>query len=595
MKKILSLFTLLALLFSFVSCDDTSNSNNENQNTNQNQPEKIKYTINWVVDGKVVETDTIEEGELPKYDGSTPTKAKDVEFAYTFKGWDKEITTAKENTTYTAVFDKVINQYSITFDTNGGESVATITKDYNSSIEKPEDPKKDGYKFVGWCTDSNLENPVDWPITLNKDQTLYAKWNERVDISAYLDSLLESYNANPLNELPNTLLPGNETLLVSQATAYDYSNEISISDIKFGGYGQQWNMIISNLLQSQTFLNLLTVVEGVSSTAVAGFNNYLDTNVSDTANYTFKHGIYDVAIIFENDTLDFSISYTTTLPALGEQKIIIDLSYNVKTLVKDCRIQIGDANALRYEIDGNKYSFAIKYLDVRKAFFTIEKNDNNEIKGSIAEYLGVSGAQIKSYADFNIGENYAMCTGNKADGMIGFTGTICEMYDVKTGKLIAYEVNETLSSIEYNTLWFNLNDITGITSIKAIDEENGQNPNTIYINGSTDAFVAKKVGGLSLKTASRRYDIELRSQYFYYLNDKNEYCVLELKIPMLFVQEENLETLKEDIEDKNDITFTLNLSETKQNLLMTEYELNLEAFATNKEKYSIDYITNFIG
>ena len=595
MKKLLSVFTLLALLFCFVSCDDASSSNDTNQNDNQNQPEKVKYTISWIVEGKVVETDTIEEGTLPEYNGTTPAKAKDVEFTYTFKGWDKDITAATANTTYTAVFDKVVNKYSITFNSNGGEAVSTITKDYNSLIEKPTDPKKDGYRFVGWCTDSKLENPVAWPITLTKDQTLYAKWNEKINISAYLDALLESYNANPLKQLPETLVPGNEALLVTDATAYDYSNNINISNIKFAGYAQQWNMIVTNLMQSQTFLNLLTVVESVSSTAVAGFNNYLDTNVSDTANYTLKHGIYDIAIKYENNTLDFVISYSATLPGLGEQKIEIQLSFNTTTLVKDCRIQIGDANALRYEIDGNKYSFAIKYLGVRNAFFTIEKNANDEITGSIAEYLGVSSAQIKSYANFKITKDYATCTGNKADGMIGFTGTICEMYDVKTGKLIAYEVNEDLSSIEYNTLWFNLSDTSGITSIKAIEESNGQNPHTVYINGSTDAFEAKKVGGLSLKTASRRYDIELRSQYFYYLNSDNEYCVLELKIPMLFIQAENLETLKDDIEDKNDITFNLNVSEANQKILMDEYEESLEKFDTSKEQFTIEYITNFIG
>ncbi len=43
-----------------------------------------------------------------------------------------------------------INKYTITFDTLGGSAVAPITQDYNTAITAPADPTKPGYTFDGW-------------------------------------------------------------------------------------------------------------------------------------------------------------------------------------------------------------------------------------------------------------------------------------------------------------------------------------------------------------------------------------------------------------------------------------------------------------
>lgn len=90
---------------------------------------------------------------------------------YTFIGWDKEIPTTMpaENMTVTAQWE--INQYTITFDTNGGSEITPITQDYGTAITAPADPTREGYTFIGWDT----EIPTTMPA---ENITLKAKWKD---------------------------------------------------------------------------------------------------------------------------------------------------------------------------------------------------------------------------------------------------------------------------------------------------------------------------------------------------------------------------------------------------------------------------------
>ena len=90
---------------------------------------------------------------------------------YTFKGWDKEIpeTMPADNITVKAQWE--INQYKITFDTNGGSEIAPITQDYGTEITAPDNPTRKGYTFKGW----DKEIPKTMPA---ENITITARWKD---------------------------------------------------------------------------------------------------------------------------------------------------------------------------------------------------------------------------------------------------------------------------------------------------------------------------------------------------------------------------------------------------------------------------------
>ena len=113
-----------------------------------------EYWAKWEINQYTITFDTNGGSEIAPItqDYGTEITAPDnpTRKGYTFKGWDKEIpeTMPAENITVKAQWE--INQYTITFDTNGGSEIAPITQDYGTEITAPDNPTRKGYTFKGW-------------------------------------------------------------------------------------------------------------------------------------------------------------------------------------------------------------------------------------------------------------------------------------------------------------------------------------------------------------------------------------------------------------------------------------------------------------
>ena len=136
-----------------------------------------KYKITFVCEGVTLSEIEVKEGELPVYDGETPTKDSTAQKHFAFKGWIPELVAATENATYTADFTETIRKYAVKI----GDGEATEAE-YGSLLEKPEtDPTKEPtvstvYTFDGWYNGEAKWNFETDTVTGNV--TLVAKFDE---------------------------------------------------------------------------------------------------------------------------------------------------------------------------------------------------------------------------------------------------------------------------------------------------------------------------------------------------------------------------------------------------------------------------------
>ena len=70
--------------------------------------------------------------------------------------------------------------HTVTFDSNGGTDVASVTGPAWSTITVPQ-PTKTGYTFAGWYTDKTCDTLWESPVIPNTDLIVYAKWTSAED------------------------------------------------------------------------------------------------------------------------------------------------------------------------------------------------------------------------------------------------------------------------------------------------------------------------------------------------------------------------------------------------------------------------------
>ena len=125
------------------------------------QWERNSYKLTFIVDGKSTVTTVAYESAITK-------PADPVKVGYTFTGWDKDVasTMPASDVTYTAQFG--INQYTMTFVLDNGQSNVVKTQNYATTLTAPV-PTKTGYTFIGWDMDVPATVPAE-------DLTFTAQW-----------------------------------------------------------------------------------------------------------------------------------------------------------------------------------------------------------------------------------------------------------------------------------------------------------------------------------------------------------------------------------------------------------------------------------
>ena len=143
-----------------------------------------KYTLTFDANGgsgtMTPKTDLTGEYTLPSNEFTAPSGKQ-------FKGWslttDGAIVTKvdmTENKTVYAIWEDIpVVTYTVTFDVNGGTSVASQNVNAGEKATEPTPaPTKEGFTFDGWYEDATLNTKFDFNTQIVSEITLYAKWIE---------------------------------------------------------------------------------------------------------------------------------------------------------------------------------------------------------------------------------------------------------------------------------------------------------------------------------------------------------------------------------------------------------------------------------
>lgn len=116
-----------------------------------------KYVVKFLnYDNTELQSGEIEYGVVPTYLGEDPTKPADLQYTYTFAGWDAEIVAVTGEAIYTATFTSTLNKYLVKFlnydgsELQSGEVEYGIVPSYiGETPAKPADAQYT-YTFAGW-------------------------------------------------------------------------------------------------------------------------------------------------------------------------------------------------------------------------------------------------------------------------------------------------------------------------------------------------------------------------------------------------------------------------------------------------------------
>ena len=300
---------------------------------------KKEYWAKWEINQYTITFDTAGGSAVASitqdYGTAITAPANPTREGYTFIGWDREIPTTMpaENMIITAKWK--VNQYTITFDSNGGSEIAPITQDYGTNIAAPADPTREGYTFIGWDRDipeimpaENMTVTAQWKDTEKPTGEIIIgtnKWRE------FLNTLTFGLFFKDTQEVTINAADNSGTVFISYLVTDRDLSETELGSLVYRAYEEPFRIdpngeyIVYAMLVDEslniTYLrsdritldNVLPVIGGIED----------GKTYCDAQTVTVDEKYVDTVTVNGTEVeLDESGSFTLS-PADGEQRIVV--------------------------------------------------------------------------------------------------------------------------------------------------------------------------------------------------------------------------------------------------------------------------------
>ena len=228
------------------------------------------YTVTLYKGDTVVQTASPSSTE---YDFTSDiTEAGSYTFKVIAKGNGTSYTDSTEAVSAAQTF------YEVSFNTNGGGTIASQLVVSGGTVAQPANPTKDGYKFDSWH-DSNALNNI-WvftrPVTANT--TLYAKWLSK---DAGISAVSVSGTAGQISGTTiNVVLPFGSTIPTdTNAVSITKATGAEISPLSTNDNGATWTFTVT--AEDDETIKTYTINVSVAASPLAG--NQADVDAAKSA------------------------------------------------------------------------------------------------------------------------------------------------------------------------------------------------------------------------------------------------------------------------------------------------------------------------
>ncbi len=292
-------------------------------------------TITFDANGGSVSTATAKtnaEGKLSSL--PTPTRS-----SYDFDGWytsstngDKitNDTVFTQDTTVYAHWTKsssggstggggggALSEYTIKFETNGGNEITAVKVSKNNTITAPATPTKEGYIFDGWYTDKELSTKYDFAEKVTKSFTLYAKWVESTNDNTEWVNSFNDVNENDwyyetvraiceqglMKGVSDTEFAPNDNItrgmfvtLLYRAENEPVAPKLNFNDVPSGQY----------YTEAIAWASANNIVSGISDTEFAPNNNITREQIATILHRYAQYKNYDVSVGEDTNILSYN-------------------------------------------------------------------------------------------------------------------------------------------------------------------------------------------------------------------------------------------------------------------------------------------------
>lgn len=344
-------------------------------------PALAGYTVSYDANGA-------NEGAAPKAGKYNPDDTATVsgnpgalaKTGHTFNGWNTKADgtgtayaadatfTIEANTTLYAQWK--LNEYTVSFESDGGNAVNDQTIDYNEKAAKPDAPEKEGYIFSGWFTEAALENEYDFNTSVTSDITLYAKWT--------IKQYIVSFDSNGGTAVKDETIDHGDTVTKPAdpekegytfkgwysdeqlETEYDFSTQVKAVKTLYGKwelneYDVTFDVDGGTAVSAQSILHNEKAAEPSAPTKTGyTFEGWYSDDAFETG-FNFDTAIKKDTVIYANWTINkYDVTFNTDGgTAVNAQSI----EYNKKTAEPDAPTKTGYTFAGWYDDANTEFSF----------------------------------------------------------------------------------------------------------------------------------------------------------------------------------------------------------------------------------------------